>query len=201
MDQDDSALMLGQNQYMRPCIGPSIQVSKGESFAAILERYAYSFGKDAGGCKIEPPAILLCRMQNLEPVQNLNEDGPGVSNLKDSFLVHGYVSAFSGFQLLLADDRGIIQSVIEIFFSSWDPLWVKENDNFEAECDRNPTFHILRDRMFPVGDGNHRLFLWMKVCAEIPNQAKYHVRVKAKFLSRDDAEMMEIVAALQAFNS
>ncbi|CAM6104342.1 unnamed protein product [Calypogeia fissa] len=179
---------------------PLVQISKGESFAAILERFAFSFGKDASGNEIEPPAIPLCRLQNLELVRNLNSEGPGVSNLKDSFLVHGYVSAFLGFQLLLVDDQGDVQPLTDKIWESWDPLWVQVNVEFDVECDKNPAFGVLKDRMFPVGDGNHRLFSWMRVCEEFANEAKYHVRVKAKFLSGNDAEMMQIVAALQAFN-
>ncbi|CAM6082145.1 unnamed protein product [Calypogeia fissa] len=55
--------------------------------------------------------------------------------------------------------------------------------------------------MFPVGDGNHRLFSWMEVAKNYPQEEKYHPRVKAKFLSGTDTDMLQIVAALQAFNS
>ncbi|CAM6102922.1 unnamed protein product [Calypogeia fissa] len=180
---------------------PFVQINKCESFATILERFAYLFGQDASGNEIDPHAIPLCRMQNLEFVRNLNSKGPGVSNCKDSFLVHGYVSTFSGFQLLLVDERGDVQPVADEIRSSWDPLWVQVNVEFEVECDKNPTYAVLKDRMFPVGDGNHCLFLCMKVCDEFANETKYHVRVKAKFLSGNDVEMMQIYCCLQAFNS
>ncbi|CAM6082144.1 unnamed protein product [Calypogeia fissa] len=87
---------------------PSVQVSKGESFASILGKFAFSFGLDEAGYKILPPAIPLCRLQKLELVRNLNVDGPGVSNLKESFMLHGYMEDFPGFQLLLVDDRGLV---------------------------------------------------------------------------------------------
>ncbi|CAM6123781.1 unnamed protein product [Calypogeia fissa] len=82
---------------------PSVQISKGKSFAAILDRFSYLFGVDDNGEEIVPPRIPLCQMKNLELVCNLNSKGPGVRNLKDSFMLHGYVKDFPGFQLLLVD--------------------------------------------------------------------------------------------------
>ncbi|CAM6082770.1 unnamed protein product [Calypogeia fissa] len=180
---------------------PSIQASKGESFASILERFSFSFGHDSEGNEILPPAIPLCRMQKLELVQNLNTEGPGVSNLKDSFMLHGYVKEFPGFELLLVDDSGHVQPLTDSIRSTWDSAWTRINDAFEAECDANPAFHVLKDRIFPVGDGNHRLFSWMQCAKDFPQEEKYHPRVRAKFLSGSEDDMLQIVAALQAFNS
>ncbi|CAM6105413.1 unnamed protein product [Calypogeia fissa] len=160
----------------------SIQATKGESFASILERFSYSFGKDLEGKEILPPAIPLCRMQKLELVQNLNADSPGVSNLKDSLMLHGYVKAIPGFQLLLVDDRGEIQPLMDAIRGTWDSAWTRINDAFEAECDANPTFHVLKDQMFPVRDGNHRLFLWMQCSKGFPQKMKYHPSIDPKKL-------------------
>ncbi|CAM6084806.1 unnamed protein product [Calypogeia fissa] len=116
-------------------------------------------------------------------------------------MVHGYVKDFLGFQLLLVDDEGQVQPLTDNTRSRWDPCWVEANAAFEAECDANLAFLILKDRMFPVGDGNHRLFSWMQISELYPQEAKYHPRVIAKFLSGTEDQMLEIIAALQAFNS
>ncbi|CAM6107529.1 unnamed protein product [Calypogeia fissa] len=55
--------------------------------------------------------------------------------------------------------------------------------------------------MFRVGDGNHRLFSWMEVAKNYLQEQKFHPRVKAKFLSGSESNMLQIIAALQAFNS
>ncbi|CAM6096686.1 unnamed protein product [Calypogeia fissa] len=126
-------------------LAPSVQISKGETFAAILERFSYSFGKDENGNEIPPLAIPLCRLQNLKLVQNLNAEGPGVTKLKESFMLHGYVNAFFGFQLLLCDDNVKVQPLTDEIRSSWDPCWVEANEEFEATCNANPIFGVLKD--------------------------------------------------------
>ncbi|CAM6128597.1 unnamed protein product [Calypogeia fissa] len=116
-------------------------------------------------------------------------------------MLHGYMNAFPGFQLLLCDDDGKAQPLTDEIRSSWDPCWVEANNKFEAECDANPLFDVLKDRIFPMADGNHRLFLWMAVSKQFPHEKKFHPRVIAKFLAGSDKEILEIVGALQAFNS
>ncbi|CAM6094624.1 unnamed protein product [Calypogeia fissa] len=165
-------------------LAPAVQVSKGESFASILGKFTYSFGLDEAGNEIQPPSIPLCRLQKFKMVRNLNADGPGVSNLKESFMLHGYVEDFPCFQLLLVDDRGLVQEVNDSIIGTWDARWRTISDQFDHERDANPAFLIVKGRMFPVGDGNHRLFSWMEVAK------KYHLRVKAKFLSGSETDML-----------
>ncbi|CAM6103043.1 unnamed protein product [Calypogeia fissa] len=182
-------------------LAPALQVSKGESFASILGKFAYSFGLDEADNEILPPSIPLCRLQKLKLVRNLNFDGPGVSNVKESFMLHGYVEDLPGFQLLLVDDRGLVQEVTDVIKGTWDGRWRTISDQFDHECDANLAFSILKGRMFPVGDGNHHLFSWMEVAKTFPQENKYHPRVKAKFLLGSEMDMLQIVATLQAFNS
>ncbi|CAM6093908.1 unnamed protein product [Calypogeia fissa] len=116
-------------------------------------------------------------------------------------MLHGYVKDFPGFQLLLMDEENNVVPLTEEIRGSLDQAWVQANALFEAECESNPAFEILKDRMFPVGDGNHRLFSWMQVAKQFPHKKKYHARVIAKFLWGNKEDLLEIIAALQAFNS
>ncbi|CAM6091097.1 unnamed protein product [Calypogeia fissa] len=182
-------------------LAPSVQASKGETFASILGKFTYSFGVDEAGKEIHPPAIPLCRLQKLELIRNLNSDGPGVLNLRESFMLHSYVEDFPCFQLLLVDDRGYAQEVTDTIRGTWDGRWRTMSDQFDHECDLNPAFSILKGPMFPVGDGNHRLFSWMEVAKNYLQEQIFYPLVKAKFLSGSESDMLQIVAALQAFNS
>ncbi|CAM6094414.1 unnamed protein product [Calypogeia fissa] len=105
-------------------------------------------------------------------------------------MLHGYVEDFPCFQLLLVDDRGLAQEVNDSIIDTWDGRWRAISDQFDHECDANSAFSIMKGCMFPVGDENHRLFSWMEVAKTYPQENKYHPRVKAKFLSRSEMDML-----------
>jgi hypothetical protein len=175
---------------------PSVQNSAAASFTEILQQYEYVFGPG-----LIPPRVPLCRLLKLEIVRSLNVDGPGVQNLRDSFLQNGYVPDFPKFQVLIKDETGNFQTIIDNIRESWDAIWAEENQHFEDECDAQPEFAVLKDKMFFVGDGNHRLYSWYTVSKENPLEIRYHPRVVCKFLFANDSGMLHIISTLHALNA
>lgn len=70
-----------------------------------------------------------------------------MDNLKDKFELYGYVHDQSVFYVQPIDDEGKEIVVMNTIWSSWDPLWVQQNKEFERKCKANPTFEYLRDKM------------------------------------------------------
>lgn len=71
---------------------------------------------------------------------------------------------------------------------------------FEVECDEQAAFGCLKDKIFSVFDGNHRLFAWRVVCDECPVELKYHPRIWAKIFTRIKDLYIELEATIHAIN-
>lgn len=83
---------------------------------------------------------------------------------------------------------------------SWDPIWTEENKLFENECDQHAQFSCLKDKMFSMFDGNHRLFAWRVVCEACSMEARYHPRVHAKIFTRIKDSYIKLKSTMHAIN-
>ena len=79
-------------------------------------------------------------------------------------------------------------------------MWRMIDEEFVNECEANPAFHVLKDKMFVVFDGNHRLYSWMQVTPEFPDARKYHAGVNCQILKGDRNSLAEIEMAMHTLN-
>jgi hypothetical protein len=115
--------------------------------------------------------------------------------------VSGYNPAVGArFYVQPADACGQLAFCTQDIREKWDPLWVLENEKFEEECEADESFWILKDKMFYVFDGNHRLYSWMKVMEEHPTNPKYHPRVICTIFKGESGSLIQIEAAMHTVN-
>lgn len=69
----------------------------------------------------------------------------------------------------------------------WDPIWVQVDAILE--CDANEAFKGLKDCMFAIFNGNHRLYSWSLVTRSYPNAIKYHPRVMCQTFDGEKGEL------------
>lgn len=113
-----------------------------EPFTYIIFQYLLKFVSNDGNA-IHPPTILMCQLIRMQVVCTLQTSTLIVGNLKETFDLHGYVQ-----DQLISYMQPTNNEVKEIIFtttihSSWDPLWIKKNKEFEKDCDANPAFAYL----------------------------------------------------------
>lgn len=64
----------------------------------------------------------------------------------------------------------------------------------------HPAFQTLKNKLFSVSDGNHRLFARMQLAEEYPHDEKYHLRVVYRILQGDPTSFVHIESAMHALN-
>ena len=103
--------------------------------------------------------IPLCRLRCLPLVRPINE--VDVGRLENEFVMGYrdgdramYVSAYNNLDedLLVTDD----------IKSSWSPLWLEANAEFDAILEKDADLSHLVGKMFFVWEGNHRLTAWFR---------------------------------------
>jgi hypothetical protein len=171
-----------------------------EPFASILQKYTFVC-KDENGRILPIPRIPLCRLQIMTVVRPLQKQSAAIDSLKEEFRNLGYQPDTPSFFIQCEDSEGTVNFVTDEIRRTWDPLWVRANDEFEAECSLVPEFGELKDKMFSVLDGNHRLFSWMQLAEENPRDMKYHPRVVAVLLRCPKDKLVEVEMAMHARNS
>ena len=87
------------------------------------------------------------------------------------------------------------------FRDEWDPLWTQINKEFEVECDKVDKFKALKDTMFWVFDGNHRLTAWAEVANQNPHKREYHPCVRATILVPAVNAYRKVKQAMHDLNS
>lgn len=173
----------------------------GLSMAEVIAKHVMSFGLDFRGVQKDPPRIPLCRLVHMEIVRTLQKESASIEKLKDSFRSSGYNSSIGmRFYVQPTDSNGDVQLCTPEIRETWDPIWVSENEKFEAECDADPNFLVLKDKMFSVFDGNHRLYSWTQVTMENPENVKYHPRVLCTIFKGNKESIIEIEAAMHTVN-
>jgi hypothetical protein len=102
--------------------------------------------------------IPLCRMVFMPMVQpTLDSD---LKKLGQEF-VHGYWEGTCVFYVSLINETGEECFVSEEDKHVWGPLWDQQSEVFNMFVDFDPNMVHLKNRMFYVCDGNHRLLSWM----------------------------------------
>lgn len=175
-----------------------VQDVKVEPFAFVIDKYRVQYIHE--GRQLKPPQIPLCRLINMELVRPLQEQSAAIETLKVEFKKMGYLPDTPSFFVQLEDLEGKTQLVTDEIRDSWDPLWVEENRAFEEEIAQVAEFATLKDKMFSVLDGNHRLHSWMGLSKEYPMDKKYHPRVQCVILSCPKESMVEVEMAMHARN-
>ena len=76
-------------------------------------------------------------------------------------------------------------------------LWQKANREFERALNSNPALDKFLNRMFYVGDGNHRLLAWYPLIEwNHKNDPTFHIPVKSIILSITNVNHKEIFHAM-----
>ena len=144
------------------------------------------------------PRIPLCRLLAMEAVRPLQEDD--VERMKKEFRASGYIESHPAFYLCMSIKEGGRETV-ENFKHLWDPMWEKLNKQFEEECKKVAEFNVLKDKMFWVFDGNHRLRAWSAIAGEFPERKAYHPCVRFVLLDPNQTEFVLVEQAMQKLNS
>jgi hypothetical protein len=144
------------------------------------------------------PNIPLCRLMAMEAVRPLQEDD--VETMKKEFRESGYIETHPAFYISIANKEGERASVGD-FRDGWDDTWQELNAEFERKCDQVPEFRVLKDKMFWVFDGNHRLTAWSAVSREYPDSRSYHPCVRFVLLDPAPQEFVRVEQAMQKLNS
>ena len=167
----------------------------------VIERNVLDLGKDDYGRAREPPRIPLCRLVHMEVVRSLQRNSDSIARLKESFMTVGYSPGYGAkFYVQPYDSAGKVLFVTDEIKNGWDDLWRRVDQEFEAECDADPAFSYLKDKMFCVFDGNHRLFSWMQITKLFPDDRKYHPRVVCTIFKGDNGSLIEIEIAMHTVN-
>ena len=144
------------------------------------------------------PRIPLCRLLPMEAVRPLQDDD--VQRMKKEFMESGYIESHPAFYLCISNKDGE-RAHVKDFSTNWDPIWRKLNEDFERECEAVEEFHVLKDKMFWVFDGNHRLTAWSAVAAEFPDRRSHHPCVRFILLDPSQSEFVLVEQAMQKLNS
>jgi hypothetical protein len=75
--------------------------------------------------------------------------------------VHGYREGSCVFYVSLTNESGEERFVSEEDKRAWGPLWDQQSEAFNLFVEFDPELAHLKNRMFYVCDGNHRLLSWM----------------------------------------
>ena len=144
------------------------------------------------------PRIPLCRLIAMEAVRPLQMDV--VEKMKKGFIESGYIETHPGFYLCISNKDGETASVKD-FSDEWDQMWKKLNDQFERECEAVEEFHVLKDKMFWVFDGNHRLTAWSEAAMKFPHKRSLHPCVRFVLLDPDQSGFVRVEQVMQKLNS
>lgn len=71
--------------------------------------------------------------------------------------VHGYHEGACVFYVALTNESGEEYTITDADKHAWSPLWNHQSDLFNSFVDSDPDLAHLKDLMFFVCDGNHRL--------------------------------------------
>lgn len=164
---------------------------------ALLHNHTVGFGTDSNGIEMQPPRVPLCRLMTMEVVRNIQEDD--VEALQEKFYRTGYVASHCEFYLTVKNREGEIRTVDD-FVDQWDPLWKEINEEFERECDKVEEFKILKNKMFWVFDGNHRLTAWSEIAKRHPTKREYHPSVKFCLLAPAADAYKKVEQAMHELN-
>lgn len=143
------------------------------------------------------PLIPLCRLLAMEAVRPLQEDD--VDKLKRDYVETGYITEQSTFHICMCNKEGE-RANVQDFRDDWDPIWKALNDKFERDCDQVEEFKILKDKMFWVFDGNHRLTAWSQVAKENPEMLSFHPCVRFVLLDPEQSAFVLVEQAMQRLN-
>jgi hypothetical protein len=98
--------------------------------------------------------IPLCRMVYMPMVwPTLDSD---LKKLEQEF-VHGYRDRSCVFYVSLTNESGEERFVSKEDKRAWGPLWDQQSEAFNLFAESDPELAHLKNRMFYVCDGNHRL--------------------------------------------
>lgn len=169
-------------------------------FIETIDKYLIKFGDDADGKRRQPPKIPLYCLLGMQMIRSLQVNMMAIDNLKAKFKMHSYVEEQFIFYVQPTDEDGNTNRVTNVICQNWGPLWIEENRMFEAECDQHAAFACLKDKIFSMFDGNHRLFAWRAICDEFPVEPKYDPRIRAKIFIGIKDSYIELEAAMHAIN-
>jgi hypothetical protein len=110
--------------------------------------------------------IPLCRMVYMPMVRPTLESD--LKKLEQEF-VHGYCEGSCVFYVALSNESGEERTVTEEDKRAWGPLWNQQSNLFNSFVDSDPDLAHLKDRIFFVCDGNHRLLSWMRHIQRLHN--------------------------------
>lgn len=105
--------------------------------------------------------IPLCRMLSLPVVKPFLKND--VMNLAAHFVTCGYMEGNAVFYVALENNDGNTVDVTDAIIESWSANWVRANDAFEKELQKDDDLRIFSGKMFMVWDGNHRLQAWLPI--------------------------------------
>ena len=164
---------------------------------ALLHNHTVDFGKDSNDIDRQPPRVPLCRLMPMVVVQSIQEDD--VETLQEKFYRTGYVATHCEFYLTVRNKEGKTRTMAD-FVDQWDPVWKEINEEFERECDKVEEFKILKDKMFWVFDGNHRLTAWSAIAKQHPRKREYHPSVKFCLLAPAPDAYKKVEQAMHKLN-
>lgn len=146
----------------------------------------------------ECPALPLCRLLPYAKVRGLRDD---LTGLKVAFGKEGYVPEKGVFIVSLCTCLGETTIVDNTIMSSWDPLWVEINKEFEEEISVCPSLKQLSNHMFYVWEGNHRAVAWMQAIQErFLHRKEKHVRVLSTIIDPRKVSEISLLTCFQRMN-
>lgn len=120
-------------------------------------------------------AIPLCRLRALPLVRPINE--VEVSRLENEFVM-GYRDGDRAMYVSPYTDLGGVLLLTDEIKASWSPMWLEANAEFEEKCLSDPDIAFLKDKMFYVWEGNHRLTAWWRhIDKHHGNDREWHISV------------------------
>jgi hypothetical protein len=121
--------------------------------------------------------------------------------MKEGFLKQGYRWDLGAkFYVQPTDEKEIKLYITKEVRATWDPLWIKINQEFEDECDRVLVFGFMTNQIFLVLDGNYQLHALMSVAKEHAKVEMYHPRVKCVVLKEEEAAMIKLQETMHGVN-
>jgi hypothetical protein len=168
----------------------------------VIDRHRLDFGKDKRtGRPLLPPFIPMCRLVPMELVRTLQRVSEAVEKLEETFTDDGYLEKIgSKFYVQTTDKDGKEMHITEEYKAKWDDLWKSQDELFVKECEANEAFASLKNNLFCVLDGNHRLYAWSRIAERNPTVLKYHPRVECVILKGDPTSLVEIEFAMHGIN-
>lgn len=100
-----------------------------------------------------------------------------LKKLKQEF-VHRYHEGSCVLYIALTNESGEEHAATEEDKRAWSPLWNQQSNLINSFVGSDPYLSHLKDRMFFVCNGNHRLFSWMRHIRRLySNEIDWHYLV------------------------